>query len=87
MKINNHKSIRELVYSYPTQDKMGFTQTELDDLLINFTNINMEKFNDSLNFITCTLNENGECVIYHHDILKGLYFGLSNKQPRFLDFD
>ena len=87
MKNNKQKSIKELVYSYPTQHKMGFTQAELDDLLTNFPNLSLEKFNEELGVITCMMNEKGEYIIYKHDILKGLHFSLTNDRRRLIDFD
>ena len=87
MKNNNQKSIRELVYSYPTQDEMGFTEAELVDLLTNFPNLSLEKFNEELGVITCMMNEKGECIIYKHDVLKGLHFSLTNDVQRLIDFD
>lgn len=87
MKNNKQKSIKELVYSYPTQHKMGFTEAELDDLLTNFPNLSLEKFNKELGVITCMVNEKGECIIYKHDVLKGLHFSLTNDRRRLIDFD
>ena len=87
MKNNNQKSVRELVYSYPTQDEMGFTEAELDDLLTNFPNLCLENFNEELGVITCPMNEKGECIIYRHDVLKGLHFSLTNDVQGLIDFD
>ena len=87
MKNNNQKSIKELVYSYPTQNEMGFTEAELDDLLTNFPNLSLEKFNEELGVITCQMNEKGECIIYRHDVLKGLHFSLTNDVQGLIDFD
>ena len=71
-------NIHELVYQYPTVHKEGFTQPEIKDLLKNFSHINMDKFDDALNGITC-LYIHPHTVIYHHDIEKALECGVQNR--------
>lgn len=69
---------QEKVYNYKTKNKEGFVQSEINDLLKSYPDINMEKFNDALYGITCMRIDN-ETVIYHCDVEKALNCGIENR--------
>lgn len=71
-------TIKEKVYEFKTKNKEGFVQSEIDALLKGFANINLDKFNQSLNGITCMMI-NDEIVIYHTDIINALNCGVDNR--------
>jgi len=66
----------KLVSNYPTKNHQGFIQSEVEELLSFYPNVNMEKFNDSLMGNTCMLTEEGNIISYHHDIARALGEGL-----------
>lgn len=72
------KEIEDKIYSYKTKHKEGFLQTELDTLLLDYPNINMDKFNDALMGNTCMLKDD-KIVQYHCDIYKALICGIENR--------
>ena len=79
-------TIEEKVKNYPTKHKMGFTQSEINDLLKEYPAIDMDKFNDALNHITCMVI-NDEVVIYHCDIIKALHCGIEKRNLHFYEWD
>lgn len=72
------KEIQDKIYSYKTKHKEGFLQTEVDTLLIDYPDINMDKFNDALMGNTCMLKD-GKIVQYHCDIYKAIICGIENR--------
>lgn len=80
------ESIKERVYGFKTKHKEGFVKGEIDELLKDYPNINMEKFDNALTGITCALVDN-EIVIYHCDIELALRCGVEDRKPRSWELD
>jgi hypothetical protein len=80
------KSIESKVYNYKTKYKEGFIKSEINDLLKDYPDINMDKFDEALYCITC-ININGEIVIYHSDIYIALINGIENRNLNCYEFD
>ena len=78
--------LEEKVYNYPTKYEEGFLGKEYMQLASEFTNINMDKFEDALKGITCMMKEDG-IIIYHCDILKALRCGLENRDLTYWEWD
>lgn len=78
--------MKDLVYNFPTKNKEGFTNSEIDELLSKFDNLNVSKFQDALRGVTCMVIDN-EIVIYHCDILTALYCGLENRDMYSYEMD
>lgn len=66
----------KLANNYPSKNYQGFIQSEIEELLSFYPDINMEKFNESLMGNTCMLTEEGNIISYHHDIARALGKGL-----------
>ena len=80
------ENIRERVNGFKTKYKEGIVQEEIDELLKDYPNINMDKFNDALRGITCMVIE-GKGVIYHCDIELALKCGVEDRKPRTWEWD
>lgn len=78
--------IRDVVYGYNTKHEEGFVQSEIDDLLKNYPEIDMKRFNDALAGITCMLKEK-DVIVYHCDIEKALYCGLQKRNLSIYEWD
>jgi hypothetical protein len=77
---------QERVYGYPTKNKEGFIKSEIEDLLKNYPDIDIEKFDDAFMGITCMMIDN-ELVIYHCDILTALRCGIEKRKMRSWEMD
>jgi hypothetical protein len=73
-----NKTITERVNTYPTKYKEGFTPSEIDELLKEYPNINMKKFNDSMMCHTGSIID-GEFVVYHCDVELALKCSVKKK--------
>jgi hypothetical protein len=80
------ESIGNKVYSFKTKHKEGFTDSEVEELLKDFPDINMDKFNDALMGNTCMMRD-GEIIQYHCDILSALRCGIENRDLRVWEWD
>ena len=75
-----NKKLYDLVYNYPTKHKEGFIQTEQEELIKQFPDINMDKYNNAMMGNTCMMDkETGGFIIYHCDVLTALRCGLENR--------
>ena len=79
-------NIKEKIYGYPTKYKEGFIQTEVDNLLKNYPNIDMDKFNSALMGNTCMV-KNNEVIQYHCDILTALLCGIEKRDIHEYEWD
>jgi len=77
-----YDKVKTVVYNFDKQYEIGFTNEEIDVLLKeNYSNINMEKFENALNGITMYINpETHVGLIYDIDIVKGIICGIQNRE-------
>ena len=84
MKLNKkqEKEIYDFIYNYPTNQKSGFLPDEIDFVLRKYKDLyphfDMDKWDDSMMGNTCGMYK-GKFVIYHCDILHGLYCGIEGR--------
>ena len=69
------KLVFELVYNYPTKYELGFANSEIENILKKFPNINREYYEKAMYGITCSMVDD-EMVIYHCDVENALICGL-----------
>jgi len=82
-----YKNLVKLVYEFKTKHKEGFLPMEQEALLKQFPNINMNKYYDALQCVTCEMDSEGNFVTYHCDILKALICGLENRDLTLEEWD
>lgn len=80
------KSIFDIVYNYPTKYNMGFTNSEIQDLLKNFPNMNRQYYDNALFGTTCTMID-GEMITYHCDIENAIICGLKGTNVGGINWD
>ena len=71
------KSVYDIVFNYPTKYQMGFTNSEIEEVLKNFPNLNKEFYNNALFGTTYMIIDN-ENITYHCDIENAIVCGLKN---------
>ncbi len=82
----NRKDIRDKVYNYPTKHKQGFISSEIDELLKDFPDIDMDKFNLAFMGNTCMLIDD-DSINYHCDVEKALYCGVEKRELKQSEWD
>lgn len=78
--------IKKLVYSYKTKYKEGFINDEMQDILKQFPDINMEKFNNAMQGNTCIAKGN-QTIIFHCDVEKAIRCGVENRDLKIWEWD
>jgi len=81
------ESLQQKIYNYPTEHEAGFTKKEINTLLKDYPNVNMDKFNDAMMGNTCMVNDKGEIINYHCDVLTALRCGIENRSVKPHEFD
>jgi hypothetical protein len=79
-------TLSEKINNYPTKHKEGFIKSELDELLKDYPNIDMNKFNEAMMGNTCMVKE-GQVVMYHCDIELALRCGIEKRGIRGYEMD
>jgi len=74
----NYKELTDKVYNYFTKYPQGFIQSEIDELLKDFPNLDKDKFESATRGNTCMFNETDGLIQYHCDILVALRAGLGD---------
>jgi hypothetical protein len=65
---------------------MGFTNSEIQDLLKNFPNMNRQYYDNALFGTTCTMID-GEMITYHCDIENAIICGLKGTNIGGINWD
>jgi hypothetical protein len=79
-------NIEEKVKNFKRKNEIGFTISEEKELLKEFPGIDMRKYNNALNRITC-IEIDGEIILYTHDIINALYCGIERRNLRNYEWD
>jgi hypothetical protein len=83
-----YKALSQLVLNYKTKHKEGFVDDEQEELLKNFSDINMDRYYDVLNGVTCIIDQKTqEFIIYHCDILTAILCGLEDRDMYTSEWD
>jgi len=80
------KTIYQIVYTYPTKNKEGFTPLETAELLKLFPEMNMEKYNDAMMGNTGMIID-GEFITYPCDLFTAITCGVENRNMTSMEFD
>ena len=86
MKKKEPNKIHDLVYNYKTKYEYGFIQSEMMDIVSNFPDINMDKFENAMYGNTCMVIDD-EIITYHCDLEKALYCGTENRNLTASEWD
>jgi len=81
-----YKEIYDKVYNYKTKYPQGFIASEEAELLKDYPDIDMEKYNDAMMGNTCMVID-GQTIIYHCDIEKALLCGIEKRGLYFYEWD
>jgi len=81
------KELENLVYNYKTTHKQGFLFSEEMEILKQFPDINIDKYNDAMRGNTCQMDEKGGFIIYHCDVFHALLCGLENRDLTLEEWD
>ncbi len=74
------------VYEFPKKNREGFTSSELAELLKEFPEIDMGKYNDAMLGNTCPYID-GEVVYYTFDVAVAISCGISKRDLTEEEFD
>lgn len=67
--------IRELIENFKTKSKYGFNLDEVHEVVQQFPEIDMDKFNESLMGNTGIIEDN-QLIVYPHDFYLALLSGI-----------
>jgi len=70
--------IYDKVYSFKTKYPQGFINSEINELMKDYPDMDIEKFYDALKGITCMVIE-GHTIIYHCDVENALRCGIEKR--------
>jgi len=79
--------LEALVYDYKTESEYGFTNVELKTLLVDFPDIDMDKFNNAMMGNTCMVNDRKEIINYYCDVLTALRCGIEKREMHWYEWD
>ena len=83
-----NQKLYDLVYNYPTKNKSGFVNEEQQALIDMFPKMNMDKYWNAQQCVTCMMDEKTkQFIIYHCDVLLSLKCGLEDRDPTVAEWD
>ena len=84
-KESEYEKLQKKIFNYKTKYVEGFIQSEIEHLLEEL-NINERRFKKALGVNTCMMRD-GDIIVYHTDILKGVVCALENREQNSLEWD
>lgn len=86
MKKKKDKTPSQRVYEFNTKSEYGFTWIEIEELLSEYPDVDMEKFNDAMMGNTCMM-EGGWIINYPCDVLLALNCGIEQRKQKIWEWD
>ena len=77
----------ERVYSYKSKSEHGLIEAEVQDVLKDYPDCNMEKYNSAMNGNTCMVNDDKEIINYHCDVYSAILCGVENRDQMLREWD
>jgi len=74
------------VYKYPTRYEKGFMPDELTNVLSEYPNIDMKKYDEAMMGNTCVMYE-GKFCMYHTDVYHALLCGIEGRDLKLTEWD
>ena len=84
-KESEYEKLQKKIFNYKTKYVEGFIQSEIEHLLEEL-NINERRFKKALGVNTCMMRD-GDIIVYHTDILKGVVCAIENREQNSLEWD
>ena len=81
-----HVDLSTIVNNWPTKYETGFLQSEIDEMLVWFGELNMDKWNSAMMGNTCMMAQEG-IINYHCDVLSALTCALENRDQTLEEWD
>jgi hypothetical protein len=75
------------VYNYKTKSEYGLVETEIQEVLKDYPDCNMEKYNDAMMGNTCMVNDDKEVINYHCDVYSAILCGVENRDQMLQEWD
>ena len=82
----SQSELQQKIYNYPTKYPQGFTHEEVKLILLEYPNINMDKYHEALMGNTCMII-NDNFITYHRDLYNALKCGLENRSLTINEWD
>lgn len=84
----NYKEVQELVNNFKTEHEMGLNPSEQAELITMLPeSVTWESLGAAMGINTCMVNERGEIVSYHCDIITGIMCVIENREKRLYEWD
>jgi len=75
------------VYNYKTKSEYGLVETEIQDVLKDYPDCNMDKYNDAMMGNTCMGNDDKEIINYQCDVYSAILCGVENRDQMVQEWD
>jgi hypothetical protein len=77
----------ERVYNYKSKSEYGLIEAEILDVLKDYPDCNMDKYNDAMFGNTCMVNDDKEVINYQCDVYSAILCGVENRDQMLHEWD
>ena len=77
----------ERVYNYKSKSDHGLISTEIEDILKDYPDCDMEKYNDAMFGNTCMFEDDKGFIHYHTDVYSAILCGVENRDQMLQEWD
>ena len=79
--------LNDRVYNYKSKSVYGLIEAEIQDVLKDYPDCNMEKYNDAMMGNTCMVNDDKEIINYYCDVYSAILCGVENRDQTLQEWD
>jgi hypothetical protein len=80
-------TLYDRVYNYEAKSEHGLTEAEIQDVLKDYPDCNMEKYNSAMMGNTCMVSDDDEVINYHCDVYSAILCGVENRDQMLQEWD
>ena len=77
----------ERVYNYKSKSEYGLIEAEILEVLKDYPDCNMDKYNDAMFGNTCMVNDDKEVINYQCDVYSAILCGVENRDQTLHEWD
>tara|TARA_R110000803_G_scaffold86532_2_gene152963 strand:+ start:295 stop:558 length:264 start_codon:yes stop_codon:yes gene_type:complete len=87
MTIEEKNLLYDRVYNYKSKSDYGLISTEIKDVLKDYPDCNMEKYNDAMMGNTGMFEDDKGFINYHCDVYSAILCGMENRDQMLQEWD
>ena len=80
-------TLYDRIYNYEAKSEHGLMEAEIQNVLKDYPDCDMEKYNEAIMGNTCMVSDDKEIINYHCDVYSAILCGVENRDQTLQEWD